>query len=223
MRMRLRSNAYERLTACGKWYIPTKDEGRNVKDVIKERELLDFSSLYGSDEPIYLEIGCGQGGFLCEKAMQNPHNHYLGVEKIANVILSGAEKARRENLENVRFLRANAECLIKYLPENSVNEIYLNFSTPLPNKGYAKQRLTSPRYLDIYKNLLIKKGRIYQKTDNRDFFDFSLEQFENNGFSIVSKTENLHENGEVGIVTEYERKFISLGMPIYAICAEKKD
>lgn len=223
MRMRLRTNAYERLDACGKWYIPTADEGRNVKDVIKERELLSYELLYGSNEPISLEIGCGQGGFLCKKAKQNPSNSYLGVEKIANVILSGAEKACSENIKNVRFLRANAECLVKYLPETSVKEIFLNFPTPLPNKGYAKQRLTAPRYLEIYKKLLIKNGRIYQKTDDKDFFEFSLEQLQNNGFIILSKSENLHENGEVGIVTEYERKFISLGMPIYALSAKKKD
>ena len=221
--MRLRTNANERLSECGKWLIQTDDDERNVNEVSEEREPLDFGLIFGRKSPVFLEIGCGQGGFACKSALLNPENDYLGVERIGNVILSGAERAHKENIGNLRFLRAKAECLPKYIPPHSVSGIYLNFSTPLPKKGYAKQRLTSPRFIDIYSELLIENGFIRQKTDDRDFFEFSVEQFEACGFQITEKTENLHGNGEVGIVTEYEKKFISLGKPIYALTAIKKE
>lgn len=223
MRMRFRSNMFERLDRCGKWFLPTDDFDRNVKEVLKEREYLDFSAIFGNDDPIYLEIGCGQGKFACETAKRNPQINVLAVERVSNVILTGVEEAFENKIENVRFMRAQAECLPKYIPNGSISGIYLNFSTPLPKKGYAKQRLTSDRFLQIYKEMLAPGGFLSQKTDDKDFYMFSLERMEANGFFIAEKTENLHENGEKGIVTEYERKFMDLGMPIYAIKAEKKD
>ena len=152
-----------------------------------------------------------------------PENDYLAVEKIGNVLLTGAENAFNENIRNLRFMRAKAECLTKYIPPHSVSGVYLNFSTPLPRQGYAKQRLTAPRFLDIYRELLVTGGFVSQKTDDRAFFEFSAEQFENNGFIITEKTDNLHKDGEKGVVTEYERKFIALNKPIYALKAIIKE
>ncbi len=223
MRMRLRANASDRLKACGEFVIQTYDDNRNVKEVVAERALLDFTSTYGRSAPVYLEIGCGQGSFICEMARRNQGNDFLAVERIGNVILTGAENAAAENLINLRFLRAKAECLEKYIPPRSISGIYLNFSTPLPRQGYANQRLTAPRFLEIYKNLLASGGFVSQKTDDRAFFEFSAKQFEQNGFTVTEKTENLHKDGEKGIVTEYERKFISQNKPIYALKAIKKD
>ena len=74
-------------------------------------------------------------------------------------------------------MNIRAECLPCYIPENSLDLIYLNFSTPLPKLGYATQRLTHRNFLEVYKKLLKNGGRIIQKTDDRDFFDFSLEIF----------------------------------------------
>ena len=222
MRMRFRTNAFGRLAACGDWFIPTDDFNRNVNDVLKERDFLDFSAIFGNDHPVYLEVGCGQGKFACEKAKLEPNVNVLAVERMSNVILTGVESAASEKIPNVRFMRAQAECLPKYVPPRSIAGIYLNFSTPLPKQGYAKQRLTSDRFLSIYADLLQEGGFIEQKTDDRDFYLFSLERLEGNGFVIQEKSENLHERGEVGIITEYERKFLSLGLPIYYVRAEKR-
>ncbi|MGN0768396.1 MAG: tRNA (guanosine(46)-N7)-methyltransferase TrmB [Christensenellales bacterium] len=223
MRMRLRTNAADRLKACGDLVIQTYDDNRNVNDVLKERAYLDLTSIYRRNAPLYLEIGCGQGGFICKTAVMHPENDYLAVEKIGNVLLTGAENAFNENIGNLRFMRAKAECLTKYIPPHSVSGVYLNFSTPLPRQGYAKQRLTAPRFLDIYRELLVPGGFVSQKTDDRAFFEFSAEQFENNGFIITEKTDNLHKDGEKGVVTEYERKFIALNKPIYALKAIIKE
>lgn len=219
MRMRRRANASDRLTALDDFFIQTFDDDANTLELANEKEYLDFYELFGNENPVYLEIGCGQGYFACETAKANPDVNFIGVERISNVILSGAESAKAQNIRNVKFLRTKAELLPRYFPDNSVESIFLNFSTPLPKKGYTKQRLTHSRFLQIYKNVLVCGGSIHQKTDDKDFFEFSLNELVENGFDIVGATENLHEHGPVGILTEYERKFVSKKLPIFALTA----
>lgn len=225
MRMRLRTNAYERLASCGEWLLPTdpEDDLGNVLEAIKVKKYYDLSDVFGNENPVYLEIGCGQGKFACETAIADPKVNVIAVERIANVILTGVEYAFEKKIPNVRFMRSQAECLPKYLKDGSISGIYLNFSTPLPKKGYTKQRLTSTRFLRLYSSLLTEGGFISQKTDDGDFFRFSIEELKKNGFEIVEQTENLHQNGITGIVTEYEGKFISEGLPIYALKAVKRE
>lgn len=224
MRMRLRTNAYERLAECADYVLPTDatDGKGNVLEAIRTKKYFDLAAVFGNDNPVYLEIGCGQGRFACETARRNPDVNVLGVEKISNVILTGVEEAERDRIPNVRFMRSEAEILPKYIKSGSIAGIYLNFSTPLPRKGYVRQRLTSPRFLAIYRDLLTENGFLSQKTDDADFFRYSLEEMEKGGFEIVEKTENLHQNGIVGIVTEYEEKFLKQGLPIYALTAIKR-
>ena len=104
-------------------------------------------------------------------------------------------------------------------PEGSLETIYLNFSTPLPKLGYVTQRLTHRGFVETYKKLLKKGGRIIQKTDDRAFFDFSLEEFKACGLRLENVTYNLHENGnpEWNIVTEYEAKWVERGLPIHRV------
>lgn len=103
---------------------------------------------------------------------------FFGAEKMSNVVLTPMEEVQKRGITNIRFLNVRAECLPCYLPEHSLETIYLNFSTPLPKLGYASQRLTHRNFLEIYKKLLKKGGRILQKTDNREFFEFSLQEYQ---------------------------------------------
>jgi tRNA (guanine-N7-)-methyltransferase len=118
-------------------------------------------------------------------------------------------------------LNIRAECLPCYIPEGSLDCIYLNFSTPLPKLGYATQRLTHRNFLEVYKKLLKKGGKIIQKTDDRPFFDFSLEEYAACGFALQEVCYDLHANGnpEDNIVTEYESKWIQRGLPIHRVVA----
>ena len=129
------------------------------------------------------------------------------------------EEVKKLGLGNVRFLNIRAECLPCYIHENSLEAIYLNFSTPLPKLGYATQRLTHRNFLEIYKKLLKKGGRILQKTDNKDFFEFSLEEYRACGFRLKDISYDLQRDGkpEENIVTEYESKFAAAGLPIYFV------
>ena len=220
MRMRKKRNFDSRMQACEDLLLAKGANGiLNMKEAAESyRAILDFKSVFGNDNPVALEIGCGKGGFVITLAKQTPNVNYLALEKMSNVILTPMEQVRAESVENVRFLNIRAECLPCYIPENSLDRIYLNFSTPLPKLGYATQRLTHRNFLEIYKKLLKKGGRILQKTDNRDFFDFSLEEYKACGFDLQNVTYDLHENGnpEWNIVTEYESKWWNKGCPFIA-------
>ena len=183
------------------------------------RALIDFSKAFGNDNPVALEIGCGKGGFVCALAKREKDVNFLALEKMSNVILTPMEEVAKQGIENIRFLNIRAECLPCYIPEKSLDAIYLNFSTPLPKLGYATQRLTHRNFLEVYKKLLKNGGRILQKTDDRDFFEFSLEEYRACGFRLENVTYNLHENGnpDWNIVTEYEQKWVDRGLPIHRV------
>ena len=222
MRMRKKRNFDERMSACGDLLLAhgAANGILNMKEAAENfRALIDYQKAFGNDNPVALEIGCGKGGFVIALAKQTPNMNYLALEKMSNVILTPMEAVKKEGIKNVGFLNIRAECLPCYIPENSLDIIYLNFSTPLPKLGYATQRLTHRNFLEVYKKLLKKGGRIIQKTDNREFFDFSLEEYTACGFKLENVTYNLHENGnpEWNIVTEYEQKWVDQGLPIHRV------
>ncbi len=225
-RMRKKRHFDERMSATQKWLLARGAGGiLNMKEAAENyRALVDFKAVFGNDNPVDIEIGCGKGGFLCELARRNPDRNYIGVEMVSNVVISAMENAEKQGAENVRFLNIRAECLPCYIPEGSVGNVYLNFSTPLPKLGYVSQRLTYRGFLEMYKKLLVADGKVVQKTDNRDFFDFSLEEYKASGFELTELTYNLHENGspEWNIITEYERKWVEQGLPIHRVIALKK-
>ena len=190
----------------------------NLKEAAENfRAILDYKTLFGNDRPVELEVGCGNGYFIAELAKRHPETNFLAVELCTNVILTAMERVLRENIPNVRFLNIPAEILACYIPEGSIRKIYLNFSTPLPEPNREKQRLTSSRFLAIYKKLLAEGGVIEQKTDSAFFFDYSLNSYQENGFVVTEISRDLHRSkfAEGNIVTEYEQNFSSKGMPIY--------
>ena len=221
MRMRKKRNFDARMQACGHLLLAKGANGiLNMKEAAENyRALVDFAAAFGNDNPVCLEIGCGKGGFVIALAKQNPSVNYLALEKMSNVILTPMEAVVKEGVENVRFLNIRAECLPCYIPEGSLDAIYLNFSTPLPKVGYASQRLTHRNFLNAYKKLLKKGGKIIQKTDDRDFFLFSLTEYQVCGFTLEDVTFDLHENGnpDGNIITEYESKWVEKGLPIHRV------
>lgn len=230
MRMRKKRNFDARMKACDDLLIAKGANGiLNMKEAAENyRALIDYKASFGEGReklPVALEIGCGKGGFVIALAKRNPNVNYLALEKMSNVILTPMEEVKKEGVENIRFLNIRAECLPCYIPEGSLDLIYLNFSTPLPKLGYATQRLTHRTFLEKYKKLLKKGGRILQKTDERDFFEFSLEEYEACGFALEKVTYNLHENGnpDWNIVTEYESKWVERGLPIHRVEAVVQD
>ncbi len=212
------------MEACGDLLLAKGANGiLNMKEAAENyRALIDCATAFGEERkhlPIALEIGCGKGGFVIELAKKQQDVNFIALEKMSNVILTPLEEVKKQGVGNIRFLNIRAECIPCYIPEGSLDVIYLNFSTPLPKLGYATQRLTHRNFLEMYKKLLKNGGRIIQKTDDRDFFHFSLEEYKACGLRLENVTYNLHEKGnpEWNIVTEYEAKWVERGLPIHRV------
>ena len=221
MRMHRKPHLDERLLSCGEIVTIANLSDKNMKRAADTKEYLDFEKIFKNSNPVHLEIGCGKGKFVCETAKMNPQINFVACEKISNVIIDACERTIEEGIKNIHFLNCAAEVLEKYFRPRTVEKIYLNFSNPLPKEGYKKQRLTHPRFLRIYREILKENGTIVQKTDDRDFYLFSLESYSQAGYKIVETCEDLKNNPVEGDVeTEHEKLFKSQGKPIYRIVAE---
>ena len=222
MRMRKKKNLDTRLDACNEYIIEVPEEKFEYGKE-NEKHIIDTKALFGNDNPLRLEIGCGKGQFAMEIAKRHPDINFIAVEINRNVIVQACEKAKRENLQNLRFLILGAEKLGLYIEEESVELIYLNFSCPFPKKRYAKHRLTHESFLEIYKKILKDGGEIHQKTDNMHFFEFSIGEYSKCGYLISDVSLDLHNSEfEGNIMTEYEKRFTDLGQPIYRLQAKKR-
>ena len=174
----------------------------------------DWREIFGNENPIYLEIGCGKGKFTVETAALEPDVLFVAVERVQEALVLAMEKALSMGLKNVYFLSIDAAKLEEYFAPGEVDLIYLNFCDPWPRKKNAKRRLTFHTFLKSYQRVLRLNGEIHFKTDNAPLFEWSLGEFEACGLEIRTLTRNLHENGPVGIMTGYEEKFYALGTPI---------
>ena len=222
MRMRRKKHLEERLAQCNN-IIKLISDDCNFVTAIEKKEYIDLASLFGNNNPVVLEIGCGKGKFACELAKSNPDINVLALEKCANVVVIAAEKAMNEEISNLKFLHGGAEYLEKYLEPQSIERIYLNFSCPYPKNRYANHRLTNPRFLKSYDIILKNGGEIHQKTDNTGFFEYSIEQLSGYGFALKNVSLDLHSSSfEGNIETEYEHRFASQGLPIYRLEAYRK-
>ena len=221
MRMRKKRNLEAQTSACGEiLWMPRRQE-LNIQKALEHKEYIDFASVFGSRK-VELEIGCGKGGFICEMAARRPDTGFLAVEVSKNVIVEGCKKALALGLTNVRFLNCAAELLPCFLPPQSIQKLYLNFSCPYPKHTYASHRLTHPRFLQSYRQYLAPGVEIHQKTDNMHFFEYSIEQFSRCGYKIKNVSLDLHNSSwqKENIMTEYETKFSQMGLPIYRLEAE---
>ena len=210
MRMRRKKNGAQRLAACGEFILP-----ENKKDL---------NEIFGNKNPVHLEIGCGKGDFVCGMSEIHPDINFIAIERISDVLMLAAEKAKSKELSNVKLAVMNAAQINEKLPLHSISRIYLNFSDPWPKKGYAKRRLTYRTFLDIYKQILTENGSIFFKTDDTNLFDFSIEELKESGFEITDMTRDLHESGYAkdNVMTEYERNFTEMGKKINMLRAYLK-
>ena len=182
-----------------------------------------WAEVFGNENPIHIEVGMGKGRFLMDMASLHPEINYVGVEMYDSVLLRALQKRERmeadgEKLDNLKFMCIDARILPDIFEKGEVQRIYLNFSDPWPKDRHAKRRLTSHEFLARYEKILKKDGTLEFKTDNKDLFDFSLEEMKNaEGWELTAFTYDLHHDvvlSEGNVMTEYEEKFSSIGNPI---------
>ena len=211
--MRLRNVRGARQTIASSKHII--DQPDSLKGKWQER--------FSNNNPIHIEIGMGKGQFITNLAINNPNINYIGIEKYSSVLVRALEKLdeREDELSNLILLRFEAEYLTDIFEDQEIERIYLNFSDPWPKERHAKRRLTSKEFLERYNQTLVEDGEIIFKTDNKDLFEFSLEQIEEKDWKLRNITYDLHSSEYVkdNVMTEYEEKFSSMGKPIYRLVA----
>ena len=216
MRMRKKSNLDQRIFNSSDLLLAYEGSFTNVNEYIKDKEYFDYFRIFNNANPVCLDLGCGLGGFAIQIANKFKDKNFIAVEMFSNVIIGAIDKARQAELENLKFLNCRIECLEKFIKPHSIDTIYLNFSNPLPNKCDARQRLTNPRFLKIYKDILKEGGLIIQKTDDKDFFAYSLEQYKLENLTVLEECWDLEALNDLNnIKTEHEIKYILEGKKIH--------
>ena len=177
---------------------------------------------FGNANPLVLELGCGKGEYTVGLARLHPDRNFLGVDVKGHRFHKGAKEALQEGLSNVAFLRTRIDFILDYFGEHEVDEIWLTFSDPQPNK--ARKRLSSPLFIDRYKKILKPGGIVHMKTDSDILFEYTLEQIEENKYDCLESTWDLYANlpedldpdtREIfHIQTYYEKLFSSRGHQI---------
>ena len=212
MRMRKKKNLVPRMERCAAYQIkdPIAQKGRWRELMPEARELR-------------VELGCGKGRFTAGTAAAEPDVLFVAVEMVPDAMVVAMERCAAEGLRNVRFIDANANILPEFFSEGEVDRLYINFCDPWPTKRHAKRRLTHGNFLKLYRKVLKRGGQIHFKTDNAPLFAWSVEEIPQFGFTLSEVTDDLHANGVVGVMTDYEAKFHELGTPIHRLVATMVD
>ena len=190
---------------------------KNDLELVKKSEYY-FNSLSKNKSKNYLDIGMGKGDFIINMALTNDKINFYGIDRFPTVIFKAINKLNKfdKPLANIKYLAIDVIDILNFFPKNYIDKIFLNFSDPWPKKRHARRRLTSDAYLDIYKQLLNKDGVVEFKTDNDNLYEYSLETIRNRkDIKIIKFTKNLHKLNKANtILTEYEKKFIGMNIPI---------
>lgn len=184
------------------------------QDNIKNKVL----TLLKNKKPIVLELACGGGDYTVALAEKYPNKNIIGIDIQGERIWHGAKKAVENKLENAFFIRDYIDHLLEYFPENSVSEIWITFPDPYPKKRQTKKRLTSLKFLEIYKKILKPDSVIHLKTDDKNLFDYSIKGVEEFGGEIIKTHRDIYsqkvDNSLLYVQTFYEKKHIKDGKEI---------
>ncbi len=204
--------------------VKNKEEIMNSSSLLVRDEAKykgNWKSLFNNDNLIYIEIGMGKGDFIIGNALNNPNINYIGIEKYDSVMARAIEKIK-DDIPNLRLVRMDAKD-IENVFYKEVDRVYLNFSDPWPKKRHAERRLTSNTFLKKYDSIFRNNMEIQMKTDNISLFEFSLVSLSNYGYILTEVSLDLHSlQKEDNVMTEYERKFSSMGVRINYLAATKK-
>ncbi|MEN6312860.1 MAG: tRNA (guanosine(46)-N7)-methyltransferase TrmB [Clostridiaceae bacterium] len=218
--MRLRRKAWARpaLEACS-FFVKTP------ADYIGK-----WHTVFEKDQEIWLELGCGKGGFISKLASANPDKNFIAIDIKSEVLALAKKKIENEyaeanvNISNIKLMSHEIMLIHKIMNEDDVvNRIYINFCNPWSKNTLKKRRLTHPVQLKQYNAFLAPGGQIWFKTDDRPLFTDSIGYFEQCSFKVVYLTNDLHGSGfGQNIETEHEKLFSSQGIKINFLIAEKK-
>ena len=219
MRIRFKKWARPELEAS-KFYIDNPEEYKGK-----------WKTLFNNNNPIYLELGCGKGGFISQIAPINKNINFIAIDLI-DAMLGLAKRNIEEkykefntDIDNIYITRYDIDRILNiFNQDDKIERIYINFCNPWPRGKHHKKRLTHTRQLEKYKQFLIPGGKIYFKTDDDNLYFDTLSYLQQSGFTIEKTTQNLSEEQEFwqdqpNIETEHEKMFKEQGIKIKAIIA----
>jgi len=175
---------------------------------------IDVPAIFGRPGPLHVDLGCGDGSFLCELAQRYPEKNFLGIDKLVGRVAKTCRKAFA--LENVRVLNVEISYAVRYLlPEESVETFYLFFPDPWPKRRHHRRRIVTPNFLDGIQRALISDGSFHIATDQLDYFEQIRRNTQNHsGFTLSDDDVDLP-------LTKFERRFRALGAAIHRLSLRK--
>ena len=173
---------------------------------------------FKNENPVIIELGCGKGEYTVGLAARFPRNNFIGIDIKGARIWRGAKTAYENEILNVAFLRTRIEFINSFFSEDEVDEIWITFPDPHPKRRNTGKRLTSPSFLNPYRQFIKDKGIVHLKTDNKDLWTYTGEVVEHNDLEIVVSTDDLYSgeanNDILSIRTHYEKIFLKHGIKI---------
>lgn len=181
-----------------------------------------WNEFFGNQNPITLELACGKGEYAVGLGRLYPDRNFIGVDLKGNRIWVGAKKALAEQLKNVAFVRTHIDKLADYFAASEVQEIWLTFPDPQLRMSRAKKRLTHPRFLRLYQQILPASGRIHLKTDSPNLYEFTKMVIELYNLPLHEDVNDVYASSDVSrelsIKTHYEGLDIAQSNRIHYLC-----
>jgi tRNA (guanine-N7-)-methyltransferase len=176
------------------------------------------AEFFKNNNPVVLELACGKGEYTVNLAQLFPQKNFIGIDYKGNRIWRGAKTALEEGVNNVAFLRIQIESLLDYFGSGEIDEIWITFPDPQPQLSRVKKRLTSPRFLEMYRKILKSGGFINLKTDNDEFYVYTAEKINEYDLNLHVNTADLynsaHADEVLSIKTYYEKKYLKVNKNI---------
>lgn len=190
----------------------------NVFQLAKEMKGKWNKDYFKNERTITLELGCGRGEYTLGMAAIFPERNFIGVDIKGARLWRGGKTALEKQMSNVAFLRTQIDHLTEYFEPGEAQELWITFPDPYPRKSDAKRRLTSPKYLEVYKQVLQPGGMIHLKTDDGNFYEYTLQIINEQRLNLIAGTEDLYSSGMtdeiLSLKTYYEKIHLSEGKKI---------
>jgi len=181
-----------------------------------------WKDFFKNENPIVLELACGKGEYATGLAQLHPQKNFIGVDIKGNRLWVGAKYSLNNKLGNVAFLRTQIDKIAQYFSPEEVDEIWITFPDPQLRLSKTKKRLTHPKFLRLYQQILKPKGKIHLKTDSPDLYKFTRTVVELYNLSIITDLENIQQqenlSHELKIKTHYESLDIAKSNCIFYLC-----
>ena len=198
-----------------------------LQDIIDGQEFNKgewHEKVFGNNNPIILELGCGKGEYTVELARKYPERNFIGVDIKGHRFWRGAKTSNEEGMENVAFLRTRLEFINNFFGQDEIDEIWLTFSDPQPKDDKGSKRITGPAFVDRYRKILKPGSLINVKTDSTLLYEWTRDQYIEKKYNLLIDSDDVYGKlvnnvdeemqGILNIKTYYEKRWLEEGKKI---------